>query len=536
MVGFFATARRAAWLAVLLLPVAATLGACLWLEVLGCIHRIAWPRAKPMLKSLSAPTVKLLAPSPSSGAWVGWWASRVLSLHLRLAGPTAPLLARWVAARRPDFALSARAAHLVALLRDEEFGGAAGGHSVPSDLRSLEHAHATLATAFGEDWQQVLLLDPTPVGADCVLEVYRAVLQESALLEAQAAVRTVKQRCWWDLLVALFSLLFWLPLLLCGRRRGGGEDLTVAHGPEARGAVVRVRRPGVAEAAHADLALARFGLSVFWIAGLAPKGAWTLLSDFSLFVEQQLDLRQEAAWLARCRSAVPPGTGISFPKPFGEATTELLIVSREEGVCLAEVLRRQSQIPDEAEVAARGEVSRRLAAAFWAAGLRHGVMLGGLCPGNLLLRSTGDEGDLEAVVLRCGLAHEAGESLRADVNALAASQQVGGADGGTHRVGTLLRNLLGAAGLPLNPEAFEIGAAELVRAARGKAGGSSATLRGAVLLQRALALFQRHSLCVGQVHLGSAAAAAACHSVCARLDPAKAGQQLAALQSSAADN
>lgn len=261
-----------------------------------------------------------------------------------------------------------------------------------------------------------------------------------------------------------------------------------------------------------------------------------MLGDFSLFVEQQLDLRQEAAWLARCRSAVPPGGGLAFPKPFGEATAEVMVVSREEGVCLAEVLRRHSQLLDEAEAAARSEVARRLSAAFWTAGLRHGVMLGGLCPGNLLLRSTGDEGDLEAVVLRCGLAHETGEALKTDVRAVIAALQGGSAGGGAPRVGVLLQELLGAGGRPLDPEAFEVGAAELLGAARGKVGASGAALRGAALLQRALALFRRHSLCVGSVHLRSAAAAASCHSVCARLDAAAAGHQLGALRSAAASN
>jgi len=236
------------------------------------------------------------------------------------------------------------------------------------------------------------------------------------------------------------------------------------------------------------------------------------------------------------------GAALSCPRLYGEAAAEVIIASLEEGLCLSEVLRRRhAPMADDADVAARATVAGELARAFWNVALGHGLVLGGLSASNLLLRSAGCDNELEVVSLRCGLAHEINEQMKEDLRAFARCL----AEGPEESVGGFLLERVhltagGDLGAVRDVDGFASGVRELAEQARagaasqskpqGKDGATQPPLRGAVLLQQALALAKKHGVRVGPCHLQVAAAVAGLHGICSRLDPIHAGRPLFELQ------
>eukprot|EP00929_Paragymnodinium_shiwhaense_P061996 TRINITY_DN30955_c0_g1_i3.p1 TRINITY_DN30955_c0_g1~~TRINITY_DN30955_c0_g1_i3.p1 ORF type:complete len:661 (-),score=141.62 TRINITY_DN30955_c0_g1_i3:110-2092(-) len=639
---------RAANLAVILAPAAASGAVCAILDVKRVLHRRAWRHfATSLVKQGRAIPrwLSCLAPRESGSSWFAWGCSKILSRRLRQAGPLPALLARWVAVCRPDLALiNGPVVQLVALLRDHEFGGAIGRSAAPSDQQALAHAEGQLLRAFGPRWESALQLDPLPIGADSVVAAYRAVLNEDALLELQMAQERQRRSASGaaaKLLAAVAGAASSLGASQAQLRRrlsaalGGVESVpkvrkagtsSIAAGSKARSAVVRIRREGVADMALVDLGLARHTVRLLRLLKLLGPSAEEFMEDFAAFAEEQLDLRCEAALLCQARvaaaaAALHSGGGLALPRLFGRATADVLIVSLEEGVSLAEVLQRPYvRLVDEGEAATRACAARRLALAFWSAILGSpGVLLGGLSPSSVLLRVAASEtrkvaspaaimpgaegvdgqavvaaqelaasqslsGDMEeeVVLMRCGLAYQVEEHIKRDLRALAAALygQGDGPECTFERLRALIHDYLqptvcascsegsaeGASGgisctassaasheqstgksrgSPalygadvVDVEGFVTRAAELLakssNAAPGPTAEKSPPVRGAALLQRGLSLCEAHGVRVGTGHLRVAAAAAAVHALCARLDPAQAGYLLDALRITAA--
>jgi hypothetical protein len=216
----------------------------------------------------------------------------------------------------------------------------------------------------------------------------------------------------------------------------------------------------------------------------------------------------------------------------------VLIVSLEEGVCMAEVLRRRHAPMADDDALARVAVAGDLARAFWTAALDNGLILGGLSASNLLLRAAGCDNEFEVVSMRCGLAHEVDEQIQCDIRAFASCLS----EGPRELLGPLLLERVhlragGALEAVHDPDAFAAGVRQLADLAwehpaqrRSQAQATQPPLRGAALLQRALALAEKHGVRIGPKHLQLAAALAAAHGVCSRLDPVAAGQPLRVLQ------
>jgi len=444
---------------------------------------------------------------------------------------------------RPDLAVRPIVMRMLMGLREEELFNVAGrsGVRMPADQRAMEHVHARLAATLGTGWSHAMRLDPVAITSDCVVETFSAVLRKDVLAETQVARKIPA-----DSLLTLLMARLPGP---CKRRRRGTDNIQtapIAEAADARRAVVRVRRKGVAEAATVDLRLVRWLLAVLGYMGLSGPRALALFEDFAAFVTNQLDLRNEAHMLRLCHAARvhKNDARLTFPRLYGEAGAEVLIVSFEDGVCMAEVLRRrQAPTADEDEGLARVVVAGEMVRAFWTASLGHGLVLGDLSASNLLLRSAGSGNDLEVMSLRCGLAHEIDERMQEDLRAFVACLD----EGPLEMVGPLILERVhlpagGSLGSVRDPDAFASGIRELLSRGRRSCAASPLNasetplppLRGTALLQSALALAQKHGVCVGPRHLRLAAALAAVHSVCARLDPVAAGQPLREMQAVAA--
>lgn len=541
----FAASKRAALLLVFAAPLLATLAVIIWLEVLTGTQRVLRLHSRTSRATRGehvdggvkgGPVAWLLSPAAPC-AWLSWWSSSVLTPRVHNKVPLVALFVRWVTTCRPDLALRPWILRSLTLLREEEHpgpGGRTGGRS-PADKTALEHVHSSLTQTLGEMWPQGMFLDPVAISSDCVVETYSAVLREDLLTESQqernAPKRSLPMRA-----LGAFGL-----FLTCRRRRRPSvqSNPAIAESAEARRAVVRVRRKGVAETSGVDLRLARWLLAFLARLGFCGPRAKAALEDFAAFVASQLDLRNEAHLLQLGVAALPRGSArVCFPCSYGEPAAEVLIVTFEEGICMAEVFRRRhAQTLDDADALARVAAASELTRVFWTMAYQHRLVLGGASLNNLLLRSVGCGSELEVVSLRCGLAHEIDEQTRDDIGAFATCLTEHRAE----MLGPLLLERVhlsagGALGAVRDVDAFAAGVRELATSAALSPRKSIAptqnpgALRGTALLQQALALAQRHGVEVGSRHLQFAASAAAVHGVCAQLDPSTAGQPLRNLQ------
>ncbi|CAE8681551.1 unnamed protein product [Polarella glacialis] len=537
----FSAAKRAAGHLSMLLAVAAVLPGCLALDVQAWALRqlLFGHRRSEGRKSASASSAATwadhLVSAAEEAAWLSWLWSAVIA-RLRRDVPLTTLLARWVAVKRPDLALSSGPfARLVALLRDQESGGVVSSPSFWPRHYTQHDILEQLEEACGPEWQQALQIDLQPTGADCILQVYRAVLREQVLERSQRCLVEEAKLHKYSILAPLAKLI-WFPRWHRRSMQASAESSAIAQAVEARGALVRARRPDVAHVVKADLLIARFFIQVASLVGASGPSTQSAFCDFCDFVSAQLDLRQEARLLELARAALTSSqvNGVVLPRPVGRPTEEVVLVSFEEGVCLAEVLRRPfdaSESMEQTDISARAAAAHQLALAFWSALLRHGLLLGGLCAGNILLRdSICDSTPLEVVILRCGLSREVSSAMCDDLRGFAAILQTGA----SKAIGDLLleRVHAQAGGSPeqvLDPEGFREAIEALLQAASvsGRRGSSCASpgqpLRGARLLQRALGILQAHGLRASPAHLQVAAAAAAAHAVCSRLDPVGGG-------------
>lgn len=560
--------RRSLWLPWLLGPAVAAASAAVAIDFLSILRwrlylrlrtehcrcaRLApeglWSWVSWLLEALAAWVPQWLVPTrppqaePFAGPWFCACCAHFLGPQLRRLGPLPCLYARYIAACRPDLALSGAMLPLVRTWRsgDQEFEGAIGRKVLSSSEESLRHAESRLSVALGPRWWRVLQIDPCPIGADVVSEAYRAIFRETAAFEAREVPFTGRRT--WSM--SSFPCRRRRDDLLCGT---SGRRATVAEAVEARGAILRVRRPQVAALALTDLAILGAALRVLKYARLIPPGVAECYEDFAAFAKRQLDFRYEASMLQRARAASPQGCGVTFPRLMGQATAELFIVSYEEGLSLAEAIQRpQSRQTDEDEEAAWQLAATRLATTFCSAMLDRGIAIGGLSHNILLLRAatstldggTGclaldfddDEELQEVVVLRCNLAHVVDARARSDLNQFAYIL----ANGSPEAMGAFFLDRCRLQhGTVRAPGSFAAGAVELASAVRSDPhGGGSTPLWGAALLQVALSLCKAHGVHMGAAHLRAAAATAAMHGVCARIDPRGAGGLFEALRAAA---
>lgn len=508
-----------------LAAVAAVLPGCLALD--GQAAALRWAVRRLAGRSEACPEgervrwVDFVALAGEERGWMGWLSASVIS-RLRRDVPLATLLARWVAVLRPDLALHAGpAGRLVAMLRDQECGGASRSPPLATGVFPPQHSEKELesqvSAAFGADWSQALLVDMLPRGADSMVEIFRAVLCESDMAKLQEKAKAVKSSIWqwpWP----------WRP----GRRKSKGRK-KVAEAPGARSAAVRARRPGLELCAEADLLLAGTVLRLLCRFGVLECSVEEAFYDFAQFARQQMDLQHEVRLLQQIRSSLSTleVPRMALPRPLAQGSPEVALVTWEEGVCLSEVIRRPftASSMEDSEIAARMTAAKMLARVFWKLLFRHRIALGGLCAGNVLLRTAMDDEDhYQVVLLRCGLCRQVDQATVDDVREIASAVYRGASP---RELGELfLSRVHGrAGGRPeevVDPEGFYSSIASLLGlTCLAESGGSGVTqpLRGALLLHRGLEKLRSHGVRASAAHLQVATAAVAAHGVCSRLDP-----------------
>eukprot|EP00434_Breviolum_minutum_P025739 symbB.v1.2.022750.t1/scaffold1999.1/size159930/7 len=295
-------------------------------------------------------------------------------------------------------------------------------------------------------------------------------------------------------------------------------------------AAIWARRPGIEISTEADLLLASIVLRLFLRIGLLSPAAEDAFESFQHFTRQQLNLQKEVELLEHLRFALSSlrqrsdaAAQVSVPRPLGRPSPEVAIVSWEDGICLSEVVRRPpfgGCYLEETELCSRRTAARHLARTFWMLLLEHRIALGGLCAGNVLLRTAMDDEDqLEVVLLRCGLCHEVGTATVADLKDLTQLLRQGA---GSEEIGRLILTRVHCRSGGHLEEVHDLdGFYASIHALLGKTAGCGVMppLRGALLLHRFLEILHKHRLKFSEAHLQVATSAAATHAVCCRLDP-----------------
>lgn len=344
-----------------------------------------------------------------------------------------------------------------------------------------------------------------PRGADGVLEIFRAVLREDELAKSQASPSKHRWRPW--------------PLLQGKRCQA---PVKVAEAIGACRAAVWARRPGIDISTEADLLLVGIVLRLLLRLGLISPRAEDAFESFVHFTRQQLNLQNEVNLLQHLRSALPKRAApfVAVPRLMGCSNAEVAIVSWEDGICLSEVTRKRfgGCYVEETELCARRAAARQLARTFWMLLFEHGIALGGLCSGNVLIRTAiEDENHLEVVLLRCGLCHEVDPETVSDLRALTRLLRQGASPQEIGRL--ILTRVHGRSGGRVDEVHDKDGFFASVADLLGKSKCVTPPLRGALLLHRFLETLQKHRLLASEAHMQVATSAAATNAVCCRLDP-----------------
>eukprot|EP00435_Cladocopium_sp_Y103_P012493 s1200_g3.t1 len=297
----------------------------------------------------------------------------------------------------------------------------------------------------------------------------------------------------------------------------------------------------------ADLLLASIVLRLGLRMGVLSPSAEDAFDSFAHFTRQQVNLQKEVDLLRQVRSAlcslrqrgVDAAAQVSLPRPIGHAQPEVAIVSWEDGICLSEVTRRPAFggcYMEEGELSSRRAAAKHLARTFWLLLFEHHIALGGLCAGNVLLRTAmDDEEQLEVVLLRCGLCHQVDAETVQDLKHLTQLLRRG-AD--SEEVGHLILTRVHCRSGGQAEQVHDLdGFFSSINSLLGKSAGCGVMppLRGAVLLHRFLEILHTHKVKASEVHLQVATSAAATHAVCSRLDPFSYGGLFEALLEVAPD-
>jgi len=306
--------------------------------------------------------------------WMGdrgkrWW-WEVVFWSIEGAGPTAIKFAQWASTRRDLF--------------DGDVCDRLATFHAQVRHHSFSHTKREVEKAFGAARAQQLDLDPEPIGSGCIAQVHRGKLSVNGVVKDVA---------------------------------------------------VKVNHPKARECIRADLDIMEFG--AFLVEKLAPGLKFLSLSatveQFRQFLDQQTDLRQEAANMRRFRAcfeqlrAAQEKWGIRIVLPEVEKdwiSANVIVESFERGVSIASwfptpdsAFRRTSSGKD-LELSAkqrnttvqqdRLQLAAVMGNLFCTMVFEQNWVHGDLHPGNILVRAGesdhGGDRRLEIVILDCGLA------------------------------------------------------------------------------------------------------------------------------------
>lgn len=287
---------------------------------------------------------------------------RLMLWTLERAGPAFIKWGQW-AATRPDL-FAPDVCESLAKLQTE------------APTHSFYHTRATVEAALGRPLESVFSsFEEAPVASGSIAQVHRAVLTPEGAAMALEGSELAGS--------GLLGGLLPLPAQRTARRAAAtfADGATVA---------VKVRHPGVTELMEKDFALMRRAATV---AGALPGGSGPQLKEslmqFGAPMREQLDLRTEAAHLARFAEDFKWWSSVKFPLPAGPplVAPDLLVESFEPGEHISKYLNTE------------GEHNRRLADlgmnCYMQMLLTTNRIHADLHPGNILVQTGADRKSVE---------------------------------------------------------------------------------------------------------------------------------------------
>jgi len=280
---------------------------------------------------LSTPLVVSYPLSLLSEEWKRWWYNLCLS-SVQSGGALLVKMAQW-ASSRPD-------------LFGENFCGVFSQLQDKTQPHSWKQTVDTLVTDLGPNWEATLQLDSEPIGSGSVAQVYRGRVT--------------------------------MP---------GGEQWgqTVA---------IKILHPGVSDTIEVDFDLMKSAAKALCTIpfGFGERMIWLnvvgMVEEFGSLLEGQLDLREEAANLARFNHNFRTNEyGVRFPRPidgFDSPTKNVLIEEFIEGVPVMEWSDTQE------DQNLREQLSRRGIQAVCKMIFQDNFLHGDLHPGNVLITNNNE--------------------------------------------------------------------------------------------------------------------------------------------------
>lgn len=271
----------------------------------------------------------------------GVWAMEVL-------GPAFIKMGQW-ASTRPDL----YPPHVVARLS-----------ALQDDVRvtyPMETVEATLTEALGADWKDILTLDPKPIGAGCIAQVFRGTLNSEMVHGEQVAVKVI--------------------------------------------------HPHVKETLKTDMELLTFFAGLLdTVPSLELLSIGEACRGFCKSMNEQLDMRKEAHNLAHFSKKFANESWACFPVPFQDLTTaDVLVETLMEGTSISKFMELKEEvngIVDEEVRRLKLKLSDICGKTMIKMIFFDNFIHGDLHPGNILVNFS-DTGEPRLVLLDTGIVYTA---------------------------------------------------------------------------------------------------------------------------------
>jgi len=261
------------------------------------------------------------------------------------AGPTFTKLAQWASTRADLF--------------PAEFVGRFAKLQDATEGHSWAHTERILCQSLGDDYADLIHLDPKPIGSGCIAQVYKGILQQPTALFPQ------------------------------------GTELAI-----------KVQHPNIRAKVLVDFyilhKMASFLERLPWL-NLGYLSLQDSVGQFRSIMIPQLDMTCEARNLTRFLRDFSNDDSITFPQPIHELTSEQVLVEKfMHGEPILNYLRPDHSTEDRHAIAEKGlEMAMKMI-------FLNDFVHGDLHPGNILVQKN-KTNNVRLVVLDCGLVVEMGQ-------------------------------------------------------------------------------------------------------------------------------
>jgi aarF domain-containing kinase len=288
---------------------------------------------------------------------------------LNMLGPAFIKLGQW-ASTRPDLYPPKVIAKLVALQDNVK------------SAHSMETVENTLTESFGPHWRERLVLDPKPIGAGCIAQVFRGTLigEDSLVHQSESSASSS----------------------IVERKMRNAKD------NKRQQVAVKVIHPHVEAMLRTDMELlAMFGSFLDSFASLKNLSLGDSAHQFCKSMTDQIDMKLEATNLIVFRKKWQHEQWASFPAPVaGMVTKNVLVETLMEGNSIANYMSMSDTINgkvDQGIRKLRSKLSDMGARAMIKMIFFDNFIHGDLHPGNILVKMDEKTGEPHMVFLDCGI-------------------------------------------------------------------------------------------------------------------------------------